>query len=297
MLKHHHPSLQKPNRVVVLGATGFVARALIRHLSELGIDHLAMGSQQVDLLQGESVEKLRAILRTEDALVITSALTPEKGKDTRTFMKNLAMVNHLCLLFDNLKCSHVVYLSSDAVYDDQVALVRENTPCTGVGLYGLMHVTREQMLRFALSEPNIPLCIVRPCAIYGAGDTHNSYGPNRFVRTAIQDRKITLFGNGEEQRDHIYIKDVCRFLALCLQRRTEGAVNIVTGKAISFRDLAQSIVRLASSPVQMECLPRATPITHRHFDVSLRLKEFPEFHTTSFEAGLAETFQELSAKR
>ena len=159
-----------------------------------------------------------------------------------------------------------------------------------------MHVAREQMLRFALGKPNIPLCIVRPCAIYGAGDTHNGYGPNRFIRTALQDRKITLFGNGEEQRDHIYIKDVCRFLALCLRRRTEGAVNIVTGKTVSFRDLAQSIIRLAASPVQLECLPRATPITHRHFDVSLRLKEFPEFHTTSLESGLTETFHELSTR-
>jgi len=293
MMKHHSLAPTKPKRVVILGASGFVARALARCLAEGGIETLAIGSSQVDLLESGSATKLQEIIRPDDALVITSALTPEKGKDVRAFMKNLTMVNHLCAFFEKARCAHVVYLSSDAVYDDSTALVRETTPRTGLGLYGLMHVGREEMLQYASNKSKIPLCVVRPCAIYGAGDTHNSYGPNRFVRSAIKDRKITLFGNGEERRDHVYIRDVSRFLALCLEHRTEGAVNLVTGNAISFYDLAQRIVKLCPHKVELEWLPRATPITHRHFDVSLRLKEFPSFQCTPLETGLAETFQEL----
>jgi len=296
MIKHHRPSPAHPKRVVILGASGFVARDLARHLAEPGIETITVGSASVDLLSPESVAQLRSVIRAEDSLVITSALTPEKGKDERTFMKNLTMVAHICALFENARCAHVVYLSSDAVYDDSTALVSETTPRTGLGLYGLMHAAREEMLRFASNNAKIPLCVVRPCAIYGAGDTHNSYGPNRFMRTAIRDRKITLFGNGEERRDHIYIKDTSRFLALCLEHQTEGAVNIVTGNAVSFYELAQRIIRLCPHQVQLECLPRATPITHRHFDTSLRLKEFPSFHCTPLEVGLAEAFNGLQSR-
>jgi nucleoside-diphosphate-sugar epimerase len=159
-----------------------------------------------------------------------------------------------------------------------------------------MHVAREEMLRFALGRSRTPLCVVRPCAIYGAGDTHNSYGPNRFMRTALKERKVALFGMGEEQRDHISIRDVSRFLVECLEQRSEGAVNIVTGSAISFYDLAQQIIRLCPHDVELECLPRATPITHRHFDVSLRLKEFPGFQITSLDVGLDKMMNELMDK-
>lgn len=293
MIKHHSPSPLKPKRVVILGAAGFVARDLVRHLAALGVEHVAVGSRQLDLLQPESVATLRGVLLPGDAVVVTSCLTPDKGRDVRTFMKNLSMAGHLCSVFEDARCAQVVLVSSDAVYDEQPSLVREATLRSPAGLYGLMHVAREQMLQFALARPQLPLCVVRPCAIYGAADTHNSYGPNRFLRTALKDRKITLFGNGEEQRDHAYIKDVSRFIGLCLQHRTEGAINLVTGRAVSFHDVAQMIIKLCPHPVQLECLPRATPITHRHFDISLRLKEFPAFDSTPLEAGLAAAFAEL----
>jgi nucleoside-diphosphate-sugar epimerase len=294
MIKHHHNAPTKPKRVVILGATGFVARDLARHLTGLGVETLAVGSAQLNLVDPESTATLKKIVGPEDTLVITSALTPEKGKDVRTFMKNLSMIQQVCALFEQAACAHVVYMSSDAVYDDATALVRETTPRTGLGLYGLMHVAREEMLRFALSKSRTPLCVMRPCAIYGAEDTHNSYGPNRFMRTAVKDRKITLFGNGEERRDHVHIRDVSRLLGICLERQTEGAVNAATGEAISFFDVAQKIIGLCPHKVELECLPRSTPITHRHFDVSVRLKEFPEFQCTPLDTGLEESVKTLS---
>ena len=293
MIKHHHPTPVNPKRVVILGSAGFIARDLARYLDELGIDNLPVGSEQINLINPESVEQLGRLIQPDDALVISSALTPEKGKDVHTFMKNLLMINHVAAFFENARCRQVVYLSSDAVCDEQASLLSEATPRSPANLYGLMHVAREQMLQFVLGNRQVPLCIVRPCAIYGARDTHNSYGPNRFFRTALKDRKILLFGQGEERRDHIYIHDVTRFLSLCLQHASQGAVNLASGQTISFHDLAQWIVKLCPHPVPIECLPRSTPITHRHFDVSLRLREFPRFACTSLETGLAETGQEL----
>lgn len=296
MLKHHHSTPTAPKRVVVLGANGFIARDLARHLAEDGIPHLAIGSARVDLLSPDSVEKLGGLVQPDDALVVTSALTPEKGRDVRTFMKNLTMIQHLCQWLETGKCAQVVYLSSDAVFDEAASLVSEATPRVGVGLYGLMHAAREQMLQSTLAKPQIPLCVVRPCAVYGAGDTHNSYGPNRFLRLALKEKKITLFGNGEEQRDHIYVRDLSRLIALCLAHKTEGAINAATGRAVSFYEVAQEIIHLVPPTVRLDCLPRAAPITHRHFDVSLRVREFPEFRCTPLEIGLAEMGKELAAR-
>ncbi len=295
MITHHHPTPVSPKRVIILGAAGFVARDLARHLAVLRVNYLAVGSSQIDLCQPECVEKLRTVIQPDDALVMTSALTPDKGKDVRTFMKNLSMMSNLCAFLESARCAHVIYLSSDAVYEDAASLVCETTSLSPGGLYGLMHVAREQMLASVLGKLQIPFCVVRSCAIYGASDTHNGYGPNRFLRTTLADRRIILFGNGEEQRDHVYIKDVSRLLGICLHQKSAGVVNLVSGRSICFRELAQCITALIGRPVQIEFCPRATPITHRHFDISLRLQAFPNFHSTPLATGLAETFKELSA--
>jgi len=50
-----------------------------------------------------------------------------------------------------------------------------------------MHRTRELMLA---AEAKAPLAILRLTAVYGAGDTHNSYGPNRFLRQALKDGRF-----------------------------------------------------------------------------------------------------------
>ena len=47
MLEHNHPTPVKPQRVVILGASGFVARDLVRHLKGQQIDHRAIGSDEI----------------------------------------------------------------------------------------------------------------------------------------------------------------------------------------------------------------------------------------------------------
>lgn len=294
MLHHHETQPTKPKRVLVLGSSGFVARDLVRHLAREQIEHRAIASSEIDLLRPESVTQVQAEIREEDALVVTSGLTPDKGKDVETLMKNLRMGQHLAAALENTPCRQVIYISSDAVYDWRESLIRETSPRQPADLYSLMHVAREQILSFVLGKAKVPLCLFCPCAIYGAGDTHNSYGPNRFLRSAIKDRKITLFGNGEETRDHIYIEDISRLITLCLLHRSAGIINAVSGEAVTFHDVAVQIQKLCGPDVKMECLPRGGPITHRHFDVTERVRAFPEFIPSSLGAGLAECFRQLT---
>jgi nucleoside-diphosphate-sugar epimerase len=287
----------KPRRVLILGASGFVARDLARHLSIEQIANRAIGSGEMDLLKPESVAQLQAAIREDDALVITSALTPDKGKDAATLMKNLTMVLHVVEALEKARCAHLIYVSSDAVYAGRESLVRESSVRHATDLYGLMHIAREQMLTFAAAKSKTPLCIFCPSAIYGAGDTHNSYGPNRFLRGAIKDRTITLFGGGEETRDHVYIEDVSRLLTLCLFHRSSGIINAVSGRAVAFHEVASMIARLAGEDVKVKSLPRGGSIIHRHFDVSERIKAFPSFVPMFLETGLDHTFRRLTGSR
>lgn len=294
MFKHLLSAPSRPGRVLILGGKGFISTELRCLLAEAGIATVSVGSQEVNLLAADAQARLAAFIQPDDAVVMTSALTPDKGRDVATFMKNLTMVQHVTQALAEAKCAHFVYLSSDAVFSDNHSLVNEQTPMTGAGLYGLMHVARELMLQTALAPLKIPLCILRPCAVYGAADTHNSYGPNRFLRLALRKEKITLFGNGEEERDHLYVRDLVRVIKLSLEHRTEGALNVASGTAVSFHEIVRLAMQFASMEGHLECLPRSSPITHKHFDNALLQRAFPGFEFTPLETGLKEASQELS---
>src|SRR5205085_10780728 len=171
MLTHHQISPAKPSRVVILGSSGFVARDLVRHLASEQIEHRAIGSHEIDLLQPESAGRLQSEIRKEDALVITSGLTPEKGKDVSTLMKNLTMGQHLAAALENSPCAQVIYISSDGVYDWRDSLIRETSVRQPTDLYSPMHIARDQMLAFATAKTRTSLCLFCPSAIYGSGVT------------------------------------------------------------------------------------------------------------------------------
>ena len=295
MIRHLETEATRPNRVVVLGAGGFVGQDIVRHLNESQIEVVSLSSSDVDLTKPESVERLRGMVRDGDSLVIVSAITPDKGKDVATLMRNFTMGQHVSAFLEEQKCSHVLYISSDAVYSDDANPVRENSCCDPNSFHGLMHLVRERLFSAALQKIKTPYLILRPCAIYGAQDTHNSYGPNRFLREALKEHKIKLFGQGEEKRDHIYIKDLSRVAALGLLHRSQGVLNVATGNSISFFNLAEMIARLCGDDVKIEGSPRANPVTHRHFDTTAIHKAFPEFEITRLEDGISETFEEMRA--
>ena len=289
MVTHHNPTLQFPPRVVVLGATGFLGKTLLdRVLKPAGVETVSIGSAQINLLEAVSVEALGNVVRVGDALVFASALTPDKGKDARTAMKNLAMGEYVSAVVESSKCSHVIYISSDAVYADDANPVRETACASPSTLYGLMHLMRERMLQVAVQKPKIPLLLLRLTAMYGVGDTHNSYGPNRFLRTATKDRQIALFGQGEEQRDHLWVQDCTRLIGEGLRHRSAGTLNAATGKSVSFMEAAQTVAGIVGGDVQIKGQPRSGPVTHRHFDITETIKAFPSFHFTSLRDGLAE---------
>lgn len=293
MLTHTLSTPAFPERVVILGAHGFVARALRLELERAGVAVLALGSTDLDLTDPRAGIRLGTLLRPQDALVVTAALTPDKGKDLATLLKNLRMIESAIAGLTATPCSSVVYFSSDAVYDESVALVDERTTAAPKDLYGLMHLTREVALQQACPKLGIPLCVVRPSAIYGAGDTHNSYGANRFVRSALADGRIKLFGQGEEIRDHVAIADVVSLASLVLRHRSTGTLNAVSGEAITFGALAAQISQHAGRPVTIEALPRGGPITHRRFDVTRRQRAFPDFRPTLLADGLTALIREI----
>ena len=287
------PLSRELERVVLIGARGFIGAALQRQLAVKGIPTLALTSSDVDLAHASALEQLVTLLKPTDSVVVLAALTPDKGRDIATLMKNLAMMHNVCSAIEKIGCTHFIYFSSDAVYDTAVSYVSEATPTSPQVLYGVMHKTREIMAR---SLVNIPVLVLRPTNVYGADDTHNSYGPNRFRRMAKKDGRITLFGEGEETRDHIHVDDVAALTVNCLLLGKTGILNIATGVSRSFREVAEFVANQFVNPIEIIATPRANPITHRHYDVTRLIKAFPNFRFISLAEGVIRTHRQTTGE-
>jgi UDP-glucose 4-epimerase len=293
MLTHQHSSLIPPKRVIVVGAGGFVGSTIVRELGHAAIATLALTRKEVDLLSPSGAEVLKAQITPDDAIVFVSAVAP--AKTAAQFMTNLRMAEAAIEAFAAAPPAHLLYISSDAIYADDANPVTERSAVAPSTIHGMMHAARELMFR---SEYRGPFAALRPTLIYGARDPHSGYGPNRFRRQAAKGEPIAIFGEGEEQRDHVAVEDVARLAVRILLHRSSGALNAVTGVSISFHDIAEIVARQFLPVAKVESVPRPGPrphLLHRFFDISDCHKAFPDFHFEPIAEGLARVHREMLA--
>lgn len=296
MAENLNASAVAPERVVVIGAGGFVGSAIGAAAVARGFDVLPLGRGEVDLLADGSGQALQTLLMPGDAVVFVSALAP--CKDYVMFEQNIRMAKNALDGLAGTTISQLLYISSDAVYSDFDGPLTEVSVTAPDNLHGQMHVARELMFSAALAatNPDTVFAALRPTLIYGADDPHNGYGPNRFRRLVLAGETIALFGNGEERRDHVSVLDVAELGVRMLERRTRGAVNATTGRVASFLELAEMTIGFSGQAIEIENLPRSGPMPHngyRPFDPSEVLRLFPDFEFTELEAGLRAAFDEV----
>jgi nucleoside-diphosphate-sugar epimerase len=238
----------------------------------------------VDLLALDAASRLQSILQKTDSVVAASAKAP--CKDSAMLIDNMAMARAIVQALAKATVAHVVNISSDAVYADSKSPLTEASCTAPASMHGAMHLAREVIFR---SEQKAPLAILRPSLLYGAADPHNGYGPNRFRRLAAKGEDIVLFGEGEEQRDHVFIDDVAELATRVLYRCSTGVLNIATGTVHSFAEIARKVIAMSGKSSSVRTIARTGPMPHngyRPFDAAACRNAFPDFRYTSLEDGL-----------
>lgn len=285
MLTHLNAKPQKPQRVVVMGAGGFVGKTITAQLKAEGVDVLALGRGDVDLLADGAGAALAALIKPTDAFVAVSALAPVKNLEM--LGQNITMISAMAEALATSTPAHVLNIGSDAVFGDEPLPLTEDAPKAPGAFHGVMHTARE----VAFEQLSCPVATLRPTLIYGAEDPHNGYGPNRFRRMAAAGEDITLFGEGEERRDHVLVDDVANLAVRMLMHKSTGSLNAATGQVWSFREIASMVVNLHATPVKITGSPRQGDMPHggyRPFDPSATFDAFADFTYTALPDGLAQ---------
>ena len=137
------PMTAPPLRVVILGSSGFLGRALHGELTRTGVEVVAHSSKTLDLSRPEAAEVLVGQLDPGTMLVFASALTPDRGQTIETYSANVAMAASVARALER-QPAPCVYISSDAVYGFDVNPVTEETAVAPGGYYALAKYTGEK---------------------------------------------------------------------------------------------------------------------------------------------------------
>lgn len=255
------------NNTIIIGGSGFLGKNLTNLLKKQNQNISSLSSTDVNLIDINSKSKLKDLNNCENCVIIfLSALTPDKGKNIDTFNINIKMAENFLNVFDEKfkKSNHVIYISSDAVYPLSLVNIEFDTYPSPTDLYSSMHLTREIMFKNVFSSN---LTIIRPTLIYGFGDTHNSYGPNRFFKQIIEKNEISIFGEGMDIRDHLYIKDLCNIIYKVIKNKIYGTLNLASGESISYLDLAKLFKQIFPQ-IKINKIPVNNKKTVRYFNMN-----------------------------
>jgi UDP-glucose 4-epimerase len=285
-----------PFNVVILGNTGFVGGRLQAYVAERGVRVTGFGSRELDLRENQALHRLDGLLGLDTLVVAASAAGAGSSMTARGLAENVLMVANLVDYLQSRPVRRCIFLSSDAVYAMGDTPIVEDAALDLSSLYGLSKYACERLVQQVLGRTSTKTVVLRPTAVFGPGDSHNAYGPNRFVRAVARGETVQLFGAGEETRDHLYVDDLVRAVVDLDAAEFEGTVNVASGLSRSFGSVIDTLTRLTGSEPRIESLPRRGAITHRSFNISRLRATLPRLEFTPFEDAVRITLQAAVAE-
>lgn len=287
------------DKVLILGHSGFIGRRLQAVLEHDRPDLIVVGlsAEDADLSEASAVERLVPLLTPATLVILAAAVKRQSKDDTESFLRNCRMVESVCRAVQQSPAARLVYMSSAAIYgeDIQYSLIAEDTSAQPRTYYGLAKFAGEWIIRQEL-DGKVPtsLLSVRPPTIYGPGEPGFPYGPTGFLRKAMSREPITLWGDGAELREFIFIDDAVRALIALSLGSATGAVNLVSGSSRTFTDIIAIIGDLLGRQPEVQSRPRSKARVDHRFDPGRLQALLPGFRFGSLEEGMAATLRGLA---
>lgn len=309
-------------KILLCGATGFIGRNLLARFLEKGecelyATYFRTAPPEVSSLPG-TVTFLNVDLtnksQVHDAIagmdiVIQAAATTSGARDIVTKPYDHAADNAVMnsLIFracHESKVRHVLFFSCTIMYPNQAAPVcEEDFNYQIMDKYfgaGWTKVYLEKMCEFYSRIGSTKYTAIRHSNIYGPFDKYDLERSHVFgatvakVMSAPEDGAITIWGNGSEERDLLYIDDLVEFVekVLVMQKSSFELINVGSGTSISVGDLVRKIIRHSGKNLKIAFDHEKPTIP---FNLKLNIDRAKKLYQwmpkTSLDEGIAKTLE------
>lgn len=251
-------------RAIVTGGDGFVGRHLRHALLRNGWDVVS-----IDVRDGgdDALDFFRLNESDYDLLIHCAALVGGRAKidgDPLAIATNLAL-DSWAFRWATKHAARMVYFSSSAAYpielqtrifkelrlsEDLIDLDDTRKPDA---TYGLAKLTGEMLAKEAEAH-GLPVHVFRPFSGYGWDQDLDYPFPSFIRRAARREDPFQVWGDGTQARDFIHIHDVVKAVLAAIDADFREPVNLCTGVATSFLELASMCLRLTKSNAAVEAL-------------------------------------------
>jgi UDP-glucose 4-epimerase len=262
-------------RVLITGGLGFIGSSLATRLVPLGAEVALLDAMIPDyggnLFNIESVKKdvtinfsnitdatsMNYLVRDKDYIFHCAGQVCHVMSLTNPFpdieynIKGVAVLMQACK--NHNPAAKIIKTGTRGQYGPSEKLpVNEEAPTNPRGIYEISNLSAEKIMKIYNDVHGIKTVLLRLTNIYGPRSQmkHSRFGVvNWFVRQALDNETIKVFGDGKILRDFLYIDDcVDAILASALCEQAEGEIlNVGVDKAVCFLDLVKLIVEVTGS--------------------------------------------------
>ena len=188
-------------------------------------------------------------------------------------LDDLLGIRNVLKLCKNTGVKRVFYASSSEVYGEPVHLPQHehNTPLNSRLPYAVVKNAGESFCRSYFQEFGLEYTIFRFFNTYGPKQSPD-FVVSRFINAALEDKPMTIYGDGQQTRTFCYVDDNLEATVGCLTNKMyiDDVVNIGNDHEISVLELARVIKKITNSKSEIIHLP-ALPegdMTRRQPDIN-----------------------------
>jgi len=251
----------------------------------------------VDASDNQAVRKALISLSTIDVVfdlavipLNTSLKYPQYSFETTVLITSI-----FCELLREGHFETLLHFSSSEAYGSaRTVPMSEDHPLDPHTPYAAAKAAGDHLVRSYVATFGVDALIIRPFNNYGPRQTDQQYAPiiPIMLRCVFEERVFSIFGDGQQTRDYIYVTDTARAVLDLYKRFPESGqvVNVASGQEISVVDLKTKIERVLGREVPCQYLdPRPGDVRRHRADITL-LKSLIDFEPEiSIEEGLART--------
>lgn len=295
-------------KALVTGGAGFIGSHLVDDLLKLSLDVVVL-----DDLSGGFIENINPNVKfvtgsINNVSLINKLFTEEKfdyvfhlaayaAEGLSHFIKNFNYQNNLigsinlinASINHDIKC--FVFTSSIAVYGAGQLPMTEETRPQPEDPYGIAKYSVELELESSHKMFGLNYIIFRPHNVYGErqniGDRYRNV-VGIFMNQILQDKPLTIFGDGTQQRAFTYIGDVSPIIANSIFNKDsyQNVFNIGSDSFTDVNKLAEIVCKSMKSEVNIEYLPARNEVMNAYSDHKKAKKILKYSDITSLEDGI-----------